>query len=117
MENNDSNVLNNVEGMDEILEFLYKGFSNSDILYAEDFDPTIKTTFFDDYVIKFSNVLMNNIDCIYFYDELLAQMDGGAKCSVTNNVYILWNFFWYDETKRTYCTYERCHFRTAYFSS
>ena len=43
---------------------------------------------------------MNNIDKIRFYDDPRAQrIDGGEKCSVTNNIDILCNVLWYDKNK------------------
>lgn len=43
---------------------------------------------------------MNNFDKIRFYDDPHAQIDGGAECSVTNNVDILQYVIWYDEINK-----------------
>ena len=45
--------------------------------------------FLDYETIQISNISMNNVDEIRFYDDPQAQMDGGAKCSVTNNFDII----------------------------
>ena len=39
------------------------------------------------------------MDKFCFYDDLGAQMDGGAKCSVTNILEILQNVTWFDNNK------------------
>ena len=61
-----------------------EGVSSADILHGEEFDPSIETSSVDEETIKISNVLMDNIYTTRFYDDPRAQMDGSAKCSVTN---------------------------------
>ena len=73
--------------------------SFADVFHEEDFDHLIKTATVDDKSIKVSNVSINNVDTTGFYDDPRAQMDGGAKCSVTNILEILQNVTWFDKNK------------------
>ena len=79
--------------------YLMEGISSTDIFQEEDFDPSIETCSVDDDTIQISNVSINNIDTTRFYDDPRAQMDGGAKCSVTNILEILRNVTWFDKKK------------------
>lgn len=49
--------------------FLYEGFFNAVIVHEEDYDQTFKTAFLDDKNIQTSNISMNNINKIMFYDD------------------------------------------------
>lgn len=83
-------------------EFLYQGISNNaDVIHEEDYDHTVETTFFGDKTIQISNLSINNIDKIKFYDHSHAQSDRGTKCLVTSTVDILQNVLWYDEKNKT----------------
>ena len=82
-------------------EFLYEGVSNADVILEEDYDQTVEMAFLDDEPIQISNISINNIDKIRFYDNSWAHMNGGAKCPMTNYVDILWNVPWYDKNKPT----------------
>ena len=79
--------------------YLMEGISSTDIFQEEDFDPSIETCSVDDETIQISNVSINNVDTTRFYDDPRAQMDGGAKCSVTNILEILRNVTWFDNKK------------------
>ena len=79
--------------------YIMEGISSTDIFHEEEFDPSIETVSVDDDTIKVSNVLINNVDTTRFYDDPRAQMDGGAKCSVTNILEILRNITWFDKKK------------------
>ena len=59
--------------------YLMEGILSTDIFQEDEFDPLIKTCSVDDDTIKISNVSINNIDTIRFYDDPRVQMDGGAK--------------------------------------
>ena len=72
---------------------------STDIFHEEEFDPSIETVSVGENTIKVSNVSINNVDTTRFYDDPRAQMDGGAKCSVTNILEILRNVTWFDKKK------------------
>ena len=72
----------------------------TDTVHEEGYDPTVEIVFLDYETLQVSNISMNNIDKIYFYDDPRVQMDGGSKCSVTNNVEILYNVQWYDNINK-----------------
>ena len=74
---------------------LMEGILSTDIFQEEEFDSSIKTCSVDDNTIQISNVSINNVDTTRFYDDPRAQMDGGAKCSVTNILEILRNITWF----------------------
>lgn len=78
-------------------EFLNKNFSTTDIFHEEDNYSMLNTVSYDDEIIPISNVSSNNFDKIHFYDQPCAQMDSGTKCSVTNNIDLLWNVKWYGD--------------------
>ena len=73
---------------------------STDIFQEEEFDPSIETCSVKDNTIQISNVSINNTDTTRFYDDPRAQMDGGAKCSVTNILEILRNVTWFDNKKK-----------------
>lgn len=103
-------------------QFICERKSNFDVFYEEDVDPSIDNDYIeDDYIQNKSNISYtrfdpsvetfyikddvmqlknkndyNNFDKHCFYDFTCAQMDGGAKCSVTNIVEIVINFKWYN---------------------
>ena len=62
---------------------------NADTIDIEDTTMQTNSTTVPDHVNKFS-----------FYDDPHAQVDGGAKCSVTNIVEILRNITWFDQRKQ-----------------
>ena len=79
-------------------EFIKEGFSNSDIHHEEDFennsivDPNADTIDIEDTTMQTnSTTVPDHVNKFSFYDDPQAQMDGGAKCSVTNIVEILKN--------------------------
>ena len=51
----------------------------------------------DDATIGKENLSHNTADQMRFYDDPRAQMDGGARCSVTNLIDILHDVEFYDE--------------------
>ena len=76
-------------------EFIKEGFSNSDIHHEEDFDnnsivdPHADTIDIEDTTMQTnSTTVPDHVDKFSFYDDPRAQMDGGAKCFVTNIVEI-----------------------------
>ena len=79
--------------------YIMEGVSSADVFHEEDFDPSIEIALVDDETIIISNVLINNVDTTMFYDDPRVQMDGGAKCSVTNILEILQNVTWLDKHK------------------
>ena len=79
--------------------FVDGGKSNSDILHEEDEhdDIPFETCTVDDSTIGMENVTCLSADQMRFYDCPRAQIDGGAKCSVTNILDILHDINFYDE--------------------
>ena len=69
--------------------FIMEGVSSADIFHEKYFDCSIETASIDEETIKISDVLMNNIDTMRFYDDPRVQMNGDTKCSVTNILEIL----------------------------
>ena len=80
-------------------QVLCQGISTADVVHEEDADHTFETCFVDENTIHISNISYTDVDKIRFYDDPRAQMDGGAKCSVTNIVDILHEVTWYDKKK------------------
>ena len=88
-------------------DFIQEGFSNSDIHHEEDFDnnsivdPHADTIDIEDTTMQTnSTTVPDHVNKFSFYDDPRAQMDGGAKCSVTNIVEILRNVTWFNHNKR-----------------
>ena len=44
-----------------------------------------------------STNVLQDVDKLCFYDDPRAQMDGSAKCSITNIIDILRNVIWFDQ--------------------
>ena len=79
-------------------------FSNSDVNHEEDFennyivDVNADTIDIEDKTMQTnSKTVSDNVNKFCFYEDPRAQMDGGAKCSVTNIVEILRNVTWFDQ--------------------
>ena len=71
-------------------EFIKESFSNSDIHHEEDFennsivDPNADTIDIEVTTMQTnSTIVPDHVNKFSFYDDPQAQMDGGAKCSVT----------------------------------
>ena len=79
-------------GSNRILE----GNLFGDVLYEEDYERTIETSSVDVKTIKIRNISINNIDTTRFQDDPQAQMDGGAKFSMTNLLNILMDVEWFN---------------------
>ena len=76
--------------------FIQEGFSKADIIHEEDFeDPEpiqfAETVDVDDKLlhVNSNDIKDNPVDKFCFYNDPRAQMDGGAKCSVTNIIEVL----------------------------
>ena len=104
-------------------QFIHEGKNSADIIHEEDFDPSIDKEYYDVHSIKKNTQVLyktfdpsvetiyvedeimglinkkqfTDFDKLCFYDDPKAQMDNGAKCSVTNIVEILQNVRWYDD--------------------
>ena len=72
--------------------FIQEGFAKADIIHKEDFEHPepiqfAETVDVDDKLlhVNSNDVKDNPVDKFCFYDDPRAQMDGGAKCSVTNS--------------------------------
>ena len=85
-------------------ELIKEGFLNSDIHHEEDFennsivDLNADTIDIEDTTMQTnSTTVPDHVNKFSFYDDPRAQMDGGAKCSVTHIVEILQNVTWFDK--------------------
>ena len=104
-------------------QFINEGKASADIFHEEDFDPSIDKEYYDIHSIKRNTQVsyesfdpsvetvyledeimglgdtkkLRNFDKLCFYDDPRAQMDNGAKCSVTNIVDILRDVKWYNK--------------------
>ena len=64
-------------------------------------DPHADTIDLEDTTMQTnSTTVAEHVNKFSFYDDPRAQMDGGAKCSVTNIVEILQNVTWFDQRKQ-----------------
>ena len=64
-------------------------------------DPHADTIDLEDTTMQTnSTTVAEHVNKFSFCDDPRAQMDGGAKCSVTNIVEILRNVTWFDHRKR-----------------
>ena len=88
-------------------EFIKEGFSNSDIYHEENFENNsvvndhADTIGIEDATIQAnSTTVPGHVNKFSFYDDPRAQMDEGAKCSVTNIVEILRNVTRFDQHKQ-----------------
>ena len=62
---------------------------NTIIAYTK-FDPSVETVYLEDTIMQFKErTKYNDFDKLCFCDDPQAQMDNGAKCSITNIVKVL----------------------------
>ena len=78
--------------------FIQEGFAKTDIIHEQDYEHPepiqfAETVDINDKLlhVNSNDVKDNPVDKFCFYDDPRAQMDGGAKSSVTNIVEILQN--------------------------
>ena len=83
--------------------FSQEGFAKADIIHKEDFEKSEPIQFAE--IVDINDKLLhvnsndvkdNPVDRFCFYNDPRAQMDDGAKCSVTNIVEILQDVKWFN---------------------